>query len=135
MNQSIKAVTVYEPWAGLIARQFKEYETRSWYTPYRGPLVIHSGKREPMVEEMAVIEDALGKNYFLLMNFGCGLCVCELVHCYPVEAVRDRMTMREYKLGNYSNGRYAWHMKVLKVFERPIPMRGQQGLWDWPEDV
>lgn len=38
----IKAVSLYQPWATLMAILEKGNETRSWYTPYRGPIAIHA---------------------------------------------------------------------------------------------
>lgn len=40
----MKALTIRQPWASLIALGVKHIETRSWSTRYRGPLVIHAGK-------------------------------------------------------------------------------------------
>ena len=40
----MKALTVRQPWASLIAMGVKRLETRSWSTTYRGPLMIHAGK-------------------------------------------------------------------------------------------
>lgn len=41
----MKAITIQQPWASLIASGDKIYETRSWPTKYRGPIAIHAGKR------------------------------------------------------------------------------------------
>lgn len=43
----MKALTIRQPWASLIAAGVKTIETRSWSTKYRGPLAIHAGKRRP----------------------------------------------------------------------------------------
>ena len=40
----MKAITIYQPWASLIAAGAKRFETRSWATRYRGPIAIHTGK-------------------------------------------------------------------------------------------
>lgn len=40
----MKAVTLTQPWATLVAIGAKQIETRSWPTNYRGPLAIHAGK-------------------------------------------------------------------------------------------
>jgi hypothetical protein len=40
----VKALTVRQPWASLIACGAKTIETRSWRTSYRGPIAIHAGK-------------------------------------------------------------------------------------------
>lgn len=41
----MKAITIQQPWASLIASGDKKYETRSWNTKYRGPIAIHAGKQ------------------------------------------------------------------------------------------
>lgn len=40
----MKALTLTQPWASLVALGEKRYETRSWSTEYRGPLAIHAAK-------------------------------------------------------------------------------------------
>ena len=40
----MRALTVRQPWASLIAAGAKTIETRSWSTGYRGDLLIHAGK-------------------------------------------------------------------------------------------
>lgn len=39
----MRAITLWQPWASLIAIGAKTIETRSWSTAYRGPLAIHAG--------------------------------------------------------------------------------------------
>jgi hypothetical protein len=41
----MKAITLYQPWAMLVALGKKQIETRSWKTDYRGPLAIHVAKK------------------------------------------------------------------------------------------
>lgn len=43
----MKALTIWQPWASLIATGEKIYETRSWPTKYRGPIAIHAAKKDP----------------------------------------------------------------------------------------
>src|ERR1700694_3122793 len=44
-KSAMKALSLWQPWASLIAMGLKEFETRHWATSYRGPLVIHAAKR------------------------------------------------------------------------------------------
>ncbi len=39
----MKAITLTQPYASLVALGAKRIETRSWPTKYRGPLAIHAG--------------------------------------------------------------------------------------------
>lgn len=41
----MKALSIKQPWAWLIVNGIKPVENRDWYCNYRGPLVIHAGKR------------------------------------------------------------------------------------------
>lgn len=43
----MKALTVRQPWAQLIALGVKSIETRSWSTGFRGPLAVHAGRALP----------------------------------------------------------------------------------------
>ncbi len=43
----MKALTLTQPWASLVAIGAKRIETRSWKTAYRGPLAIHAAKGFP----------------------------------------------------------------------------------------
>lgn len=43
----MKAITLWQPWASLVACGAKIIETRSWPTSYRGPLAIHASKNIP----------------------------------------------------------------------------------------
>lgn len=40
----MKALTLTQPWATLVAIGAKKIETRGWKTDYRGPLAIHAAK-------------------------------------------------------------------------------------------
>jgi len=42
----MKAITIWQPWASLIACGAKKFETRSWATKYRGPIAIHAAKKD-----------------------------------------------------------------------------------------
>lgn len=41
------------------------------------------------------------------------------------------ITRDEHGVGDFSVGRFAWELEVLERFEKPIPAKGNRGLWDW----
>lgn len=49
----MKALTLWQPWASLVALGVKTIETRSWSTSHRGPLAIHASKH-PISEKHVV---------------------------------------------------------------------------------
>ncbi|QAT49302.1 ASCH domain-containing protein [Caproiciproducens sp. NJN-50] len=40
----MKAITIWQPWASLLACGAKQFETRGWATSYRGPIAIHAAE-------------------------------------------------------------------------------------------
>lgn len=49
----MKALTLHQPWAALMAAGAKRVETRSWATKYRGLLAIHAAKAMPSYAKLA----------------------------------------------------------------------------------
>ncbi len=41
----MKALSINQPWAWLIVNGYKNVENRNWPTNYRGPVLIHAGKK------------------------------------------------------------------------------------------
>lgn len=62
-----------------------------------------------------------------------------LVNCIHInKEFRDhlkRSNPAEYAFGDYRIGRYAWVFENPVLFEKPIPARGRQGLWNWENDA
>lgn len=134
----MKALTVWQPWATFIVDGIKLYETRHWPTDYRGELAIHAAKRWVVDQQitLAALCDRfprdIGAEYARKkLPFGCVLAIVELVNVHRVENIRDEIESMELRLGNYAEGRFAWEMKLLRLPPNPIPVRGQQGLWEW----
>ncbi len=141
----MKAITVWQPWAGVLAAGIKENETRSRAIKYRGPIAIHSAMkgiqltwsnlylndyaREIICRRMDLPEIIDGPATFPM---GYILATAELVDCIKItpEFVTTLST-DEFFLGDYTLGRYAWKMANVKRLPEPIPAKGRQGLWEW----
>lgn len=41
----MKALSIMQPWAWLIVNGHKSIENRTWHCHYRGPILIHAGKK------------------------------------------------------------------------------------------
>ena len=126
----MKVLSIKEPFATLIKDGVKIYETRSWKTNYRGAIYIHASLSLSKSER---VENA---NKYLTSEIKPGfiLCKCKLVDCIPMT---DEFTKyinnetSEYEYGLYSEGRYAWKLKVLEVLDEPIPAKGKLGIWNY----
>ena len=126
----MKVISIKEPFATLIKDGVKIYETRSWKTNYRGELYIHASKSLSKSENL----DTANKYLKTPINPGYILCRCELVDCIPMTAdfikyIKSETKESEY--GRYSEGRFAWKIKVLDVLEKPIPAKGKLGIWNY----
>jgi hypothetical protein len=143
----VKAITIHQPWATLIAIGEKTFETRSWATKYKGELAIHAGKKinKEACKKPEIIR-ALNNHGIVLLDdlpTGAIVAVCELVACYEVSKVDEfqkeadlRWTDRfiwgkEFNFGWYAPGRFAWELTNGVQYLKPIPAKGQQGLWNW----
>lgn len=126
----MKVLSIKEPFATLIKDGIKIYETRSWKTNYRGEIYIHASL------SLSKSERVESTNKYLKSEIKPGfiLCKCELVDCIPmtdefIKYINEETS--EYDYGLYSEGRYAWKLKVLEVLDEPIPAKGKLGIWNY----
>ena len=135
----MKAITVLQPWAWLLATGKKRCETRSWKTNYRGEILIHAGKknmtnimRQTFFEAMYMKQAGVFNTEMITEAI---IGKANLVNCVRIdEAMRELIRKQhfdEYAFGYFSPGRYAWVMENPVLFDTPIPARGYQGLWNW----
>ena len=149
----MKAITLWQPWATMMALGVKAFETRSWSTDHRGRIAVHAA-----ASEQAWARDKFWEEPFLSVLVGAGyegpehlprgviLSVHELKGCYATPTIRGTTTIYagsveghlkippswpESALGDYSPGRYAWHMPLGWALDVPISIRGRQRLWEW----
>lgn len=61
----MKAITILQPYASLIVAGAKQYETRSWDTPYRGIIAIHAGFQSTRSARSATAKKHKTEEYFL----------------------------------------------------------------------
>lgn len=45
MSQVVRVISIMQPWAWLIVNGFKDVENRTQRFSYRGPVLIHAGKK------------------------------------------------------------------------------------------
>lgn len=95
----MKAITVWQPWATLLATGQKHNETRSWKTSYRGEILIHAAKTDhsgillhiPM-EELKHFQDAGVVNK---LPTGAIIGKVNLVDCFQIDEAYRRKLQRE----------------------------------------
>jgi activating signal cointegrator 1 len=152
----MKAITLHEPWAWAVLHGWKEVETRSWSTNYRGPLAIHAGKKRDVDGAMLHLKlnSCRGLSDHLLppfeqLPFGCIIATCNLVAVFPTHLVEteSKKLKRPFEpangwdferiFGNYVNGRFAWILRDVVPVVPHIETHGWQRLWNWtpPENL
>lgn len=151
----MKALSLTQPWATLVAEGAKQIETRSWATSYRGPLAIHASKNIPgwvadvvrsephFTAMLGALSDPRNKVIGNLPR-GCVIAIAELVSVKFIPANADgwqwtgpngrhysyTITNQERAFGDYTPGRYAWLLADIQPLKQ-VPARGALGLWEW----
>jgi len=134
----MKAITILQPYASLIASGAKWVENRTWQTRYRGPLAIHAGKGTQYLNSGALTH----------YHTGCVIATADLVACVHINEilrndasseVRKRPipgTSRfwsEVAKHKHTEGPWCWILQDIIPFPegRYFYINGKQGLWDW----
>lgn len=142
----MKALTLWQPWASLIAIGEKKVETRYWSTKYRGELAIHAAAQLPpgwlgrsrygQTFRQELGDVLMGKEINLdsmiqKLPRGAVLCIVRLVDIQTSDQAAGFLCERELIFGNYESGRYAWFFELVEKFDEPIPAKGNRMLWNW----
>lgn len=157
----MKAISIYQPWATLIAIGAKKYETRSWMAYHRGMIAIHASARwnrdlarlcrvQPFMSALfnagyRVEHSWMGPkgsvgDYGLPL--GCIVGVARLDVCSPTSDVHgnlhkwmSELERVERSFGDFSPGRHAYRLDDDVRLERPIVLRGHMRIWELEPDV
>lgn len=157
-GETMKALTLTQPWASLVAIGAKCIETRSWRTSYRGALAIHAAKGCPSdakdftyekLTRDCLLAGGLGLKVDRSVYEGGGvyrldtqlprgavIAVCRLIACVRTEELLSSvyatdMTEQEKFFGNYDSGRWGWMLADIEKLPEPIPAKGALSLWEW----
>lgn len=131
---TVRAISLWQPWADLVARGLKGYETRSWNISYRGIIAIHAAKKKlnsrdyGEVLRRQMLQDEVDP-YFL--RFGCFVCFAEVIDSEHTEAVRGNLSLRELAYGNFDDERFAWKFGRIFPLRETIDFPGHQGIFNW----
>jgi len=137
----IKAISVKQPWAGLIAAGLKWIEVRAFVPrdhergaltpgpkeppPYVGPLVIVSSLQpdKRVMGSLSAVQTLEIEPYLL---YGHALCLCNLVLARPMTE-DDRQGAG---LGIPYPGAIAWVLDDVRPLKDPFAVRGSLGVYD-----
>lgn len=138
----MKCLTIHQPFAHLIITPQselpvgaiqKKIENRTWSTSHRGQLVIHAGKS---------LQWLSGKDWptkdFAGMTFGALVGVVDVIACLRLIEIGHGLYDEEFswvKTHHHTEGPWCWVLANPKRFEPPVVYRGQQGLFDVPDEL
>lgn len=148
-----KALTIWQPWASLVAIGAKPYEFRRWDFADRPHLakligqriVIHAGARPVRVAELedlidridegeSALDAALARPFIkrLLEDADVPLAAALATAVLGVprkvtELFRDQVADSD-RLDTHM---YGWPLSAVEPFAEPIPAAGAQGFWNW----
>jgi activating signal cointegrator 1 len=123
----MKALTIHQPYAELIARGDKRVENRTWRTRYRGPLAIHSG-----TSTARRLEAWQYRLDFDSLPLGAIVAVAQLTACIRVEQLRGWLSPVD---DPHTEGPWCWVLADIERLAEPIRCTGQQALWTPPAEV
>lgn len=157
----MRAISLWEPWAQLMALEKKKDETRNGVTKVRGEVAICAALkwtaelralclREPFYSTlMESIEKPKGIEgaFDLLTGIPRGVVVSvgELYDSIKSEKwielheeelqANVSQAVREYAFGNYAPGRGVWRFRNMRRLAKPVPVRGGQQWFNLPPEV
>lgn len=134
----MKAITLWQPWASLVADGIKPVENRGiWRYKHRGRIAIHAAK----------IYDNEVSQYDLPCYLShCPDCLLEFCNVgdleprfFPRGAIVGTANLVDVIRDSDSPwavpGAYHLVLKNAKPLATPVPYRGQQGLWNVPDEL
>lgn len=121
----MKAITLWQPWASLIADGRKKIETRPRPWNYVGPVAIHAGLHvdRAACARFGYDPDTItrGAVVAIAMHDGCAKFPC-------ARAVPDAY-------GDFGHGRYGIFLSEIYRLDKPVPVKGKQGIWEFLQPV
>jgi activating signal cointegrator 1 len=155
MSKTMKALSLWQPHASLMAVGAKKIETRSWSTEYRGLVAIHAAKRFQELERLLVnnirFYNALWPEYHpeaidgdrprpdLVIKglpLGCFVAAGKLRHCLSTTSDAKYIPSKqsdEFWFGDYSEDRFMWVFDEIWKLSSPVYATGQRSLWTLDE--
>ncbi len=150
----MKALTLHQPWASLMAHGVKTIETRSWAPPRSligQRIAIHAGKTRVVsgrlhTATLSAILELYGVGWGDRIPLGVVVATALLQDARQVGVQRFvgkvLASSPSYTgwvepdpYGDFSTGRWLWFLMDVEPCNPPVPAVGHQGLWDWCPDV
>lgn len=140
---SIRVISVWNPFALLLVNGFKIFETRTWAAPRSliGQRVGIASTKTINPAQKAHFGDEEFQSFYSKLGmpdtlaempngFMLGTAILESSNLMTPEFMDD-VSDEEKQYGWWAENNYGWRMTDPVAFERPVSVRGQQGIWNW----
>lgn len=84
-----------------------------------------------------ILDDEFGTHWAQDLPIGALIGIVKVVDCVPTTTpFGDAAANDDDRVcGDFSAGRFAWKRDEFRLFERPIPYRGAQGIFSVPDNL
>jgi len=120
----MKALSIKQPWATAILVGQKTIETRTWFTKYRGPLLIVSSKKPDKVIFEKLKKQGMDFSADGTLIYGSAIATANLIDCRKMTKADEDEAMCDI----YPNA-YSWVLTDIKRI-KPFPVKGQLGIYE-----
>lgn len=130
----MKALSIIQPWASLIAVGIKDIENRTWRTNYRGEFLIHASAKRLPAGWTALTSEQYAAATRLVNPYGKENDVNQL----PVSAIIGKARLVDCVLNHPSvwaeKGVWNWVLADVQLFSTPIlNVKGRLGFWEFDD--
>lgn len=138
--QELRILTLWQPWASLMAWGEKRCETRPRPWSWRGWVAIHASARKPYLPHedgvLSLFLEAVFRERKVAtqraetlpaLPRGKILAVLRFNACYPTPPP-PHASERERAFGDFGAGRFFFTTSNLQELKQPVPWKGGQGL-------
>jgi len=141
LNRRIPALTLWQPWATLIAHGGKTVENRTWRPPKKligGPLAIHAGKtwERGATSSMSSAQRAAYLDAVRCLGVTSNWPTGAIVAVARLDGVLrpGPGSLLDIKTDDaiwWDDYQYGWILRDVRTLDEPIPAKGRQGVWLW----
>jgi len=133
----MRALTLTQPWATLVALGHKQVETRSWraVTVFQRTIAIHAAKSYPAAARAFARRPDINSLLPQLLPFGAIIAVAKVRNYVSTEWAEQNVTQAERAMGDYRPGRWAWFLENVVRLPNPIFCNGALGVWRLDEQL
>ena len=129
----MKALTICQPYAALIVTGEKLVENREWPTNYRGRLLIHAGKSRQWLDDEDEQDFAERGDPLVFGALVGEATLADVLHIAAIQRGDYDTRYPWLRDHAHTHGLWCWVLQDVKRYAQPVPWKGAQGLWDFPE--